>query len=41
MAVAAIIGGLLLAGIIIYGFWQGMKVTPDDREDRSQIDNNY
>jgi hypothetical protein len=35
MAVVAIIGGLLIAAIIIYGFWQGMKVTPDDRPDRS------
>jgi len=35
MVVIAIIGGLLLAGIIIYGFRQGMKVTPDDRPDRS------
>jgi hypothetical protein len=34
MAVIAIIGGLLLAGII-YGFRQGMKVTPDGRPDRS------
>jgi hypothetical protein len=35
MAVIAIIGALLLAGIIIHGFRQGMKVTPDDRPDRS------
>jgi hypothetical protein len=35
MTAVAIIGGLLTAGIIIYGFRQGMKVTPDDRTDRS------
>jgi hypothetical protein len=35
MTIVAIIGGLLLAGIVIYGFRQGMKVTPDDRPDRS------
>jgi hypothetical protein len=37
MAVFAIIGGLLLGGIIIYGFRQGMKMTPDDREDRGPL----
>jgi hypothetical protein len=31
----AIAGGLLLVGFIVYGFRQGMKVTPDDRPDRS------
>jgi hypothetical protein len=41
MTIVAIIGGMLLGGIIVYGFLQGMKVTPDDRPDRSQIDNNY
>jgi hypothetical protein len=35
MTAVTIIGGLLLAGIIICGFRQGMKVTPDDRPDRS------
>jgi hypothetical protein len=35
MTAVTIIGGLLIAGIIIYGFRQGMKVTPDDRPDRS------
>jgi hypothetical protein len=35
MTVVAILGGLLLVGIIVYGFRQGMKVTPDDRPDRS------
>jgi hypothetical protein len=31
----AMVGGVLLMGIIVYGFRQGMKVTPDDRPDRS------
>jgi hypothetical protein len=31
----AMVGGVLLMGIIVYGFRQGMKVTPDDRQDRS------
>jgi hypothetical protein len=35
MTIVAIIGGILIAGIVIYGFRQGMKVTPDDRPDRS------
>jgi hypothetical protein len=35
MTLVAIIGGLLLASIIVYGFRQGMKVTPDDRPDGS------
>ncbi|MCK1360650.1 hypothetical protein [Bradyrhizobium sp. 199] len=32
--VIAIIGGLLLIGFIFFAFRQGMKVSPDDREDR-------
>jgi hypothetical protein len=39
MAVIAIIGGLLIAAIVIYGFRQGLKVTPDDRPDRSRQTN--
>jgi hypothetical protein len=35
MTIIAIVGGLLLAGVVVYGFRQGMKVTPDDRADRS------
>jgi hypothetical protein len=35
MTAVAIIGGLFIEGIIIYGFRQGMKVMPDDRPDRS------
>jgi len=35
MTIVSIIGGLIIAGIIIYGFRQGMSVTPDDRPDRS------
>jgi len=31
----AIIGGLLLLTFIVFSFRQGMKVTPDDRPDRS------
>ena len=30
-----IAGDLLLVGLIFYGFRQGLKVTPDDRQDRS------
>jgi len=33
--VIAIVGGLLLIGFIVFAFRQGMKVTPDDRPDRS------
>ena len=33
--IIAIAGGLLLIGLIFYGFRQGLKVTPDDRQDRS------
>ncbi len=33
-SVIAIIGGLLLMGLIFFAFRQGWKVTPDDREDR-------
>jgi hypothetical protein len=33
-AIIAIIGGLLLVGFVFFAFWQGMKVEPDDREDR-------
>jgi len=31
---AAIAGGVLLVTFIVFGFRQGLKVTPDDREDR-------
>jgi hypothetical protein len=34
-AIIAIVGGLLLFGFIFFAFRQGMKVTPDDRPDRS------
>jgi len=30
---AAIGGGILLVAFMVYGFRQGLKVTPDDRED--------
>ena len=33
--IIAIIGGLLLVTFIVFAFRQGMKVTPDDRPDRS------
>jgi hypothetical protein len=33
--IIAIVGGLLLLGFIGFAFRQGMKVTPDDRADRS------
>jgi len=33
--VIAIICGLVLVGFIFFAFRQGMKVTPDDRQDRS------
>jgi hypothetical protein len=32
--IIAIAGGLLLIGFIFFAFRQGMKVKPDDREDR-------
>jgi hypothetical protein len=35
MTTFAIIGALLIIGIIVYGFRQGTKVAPDDRPDRS------
>jgi hypothetical protein len=31
---AAIVGGFLLLAFILFGFRQGLKVTPDDRDDR-------
>jgi hypothetical protein len=34
LTMLAIVGGLLLAAFIYFGFQQGMKVEPDDREDR-------
>jgi len=34
-SIIAIIGGLLLVGFIVFAFRQGMKVSPDDRQDRS------
>jgi len=33
--VIAIVGGVLLIGFIVFAFRQGLKVTPDDRPDRS------
>jgi len=33
--IIAIVGGLLLIGFIVFAFRQGLKVTPDDRPDRS------
>jgi hypothetical protein len=33
--IVAIVGGLLLIGFIVFAFRQGMRVTPDDRPDRS------
>jgi hypothetical protein len=33
--IIAIVGGLLLVGFIFFAFRQGMKVTWDDRPDRS------
>jgi hypothetical protein len=33
--IIAIVGGLVLIGFIVFAFRQGMKVTPDDRPDRS------
>ena len=33
--IIAIAGGLLLIGFIYFAFRQGMKVAPDDRQDRS------
>jgi hypothetical protein len=33
--IIAIVGGLLLIGFIAFALRQGMKVTPDDRPDRS------
>ena len=33
--VLALIGGILLLAVIVYGFRQGMSVRPDDRPDRS------
>jgi len=33
--IIAIIGGLLLVAFIAFAFRQGLKVTPDDRPDRS------
>ena len=33
--IIAIAGGLLLLGFIFFAFRQGMKVSPDDRPDRS------
>jgi hypothetical protein len=33
--VMAIVGAVLLVGFIVFAFRQGMKVTPDDRPDRS------
>lgn len=33
--IIAIVGGVLLVGFIWFAFRQGMKVTPDDRPDRS------
>ncbi|MGJ4947009.1 hypothetical protein [Bradyrhizobium sp. HKCCYLS20291] len=33
--VVAAIGGVLLVAFIVYAFRQGLKVTPDDRPDRS------
>jgi hypothetical protein len=33
--IIAIAGGLLLIGFIFFAFRQGMKVEPDDRQDRS------
>jgi len=38
--IIAIIGGLLLIGFVVFAFRQGLKVTPDDRPDRSG-DTNY
>jgi hypothetical protein len=31
---AAIVGGAFLIAFIVFGFRQGLKVTPDDREHR-------
>jgi hypothetical protein len=31
----AVVGGLLLLWFIFFAFRQGMKVSPDDRPDRS------
>ena len=31
---AAAVGGALLIAFIVFGFRQGLKVTPDNREDR-------
>ena len=33
--IIAFVGGVLLIGFIWFAFRQGMKVTPDDRPDRS------
>jgi hypothetical protein len=33
--IIAIVGGLVLIGFIVFAFRQGMKVTPDDCQDRS------
>ncbi|MGO8911389.1 MAG: hypothetical protein ACLQDM_18995 [Bradyrhizobium sp.] len=33
--IIAIVGGLVLIGFIFFAFRQGMRVSPDDRADRS------
>ncbi len=33
--ILAAIGGLVLLGFIMFAFRRGLKVTPDDRPDRS------
>jgi hypothetical protein len=33
--ILGILCGVLLVGFIVFAFRQGMKVTPDDRPDRS------
>ncbi|WP_167386863.1 hypothetical protein [Bradyrhizobium mercantei] len=34
-AAIPIVGGVLLIGFIVFAFRQGMKISPDDRPDRS------
>lgn len=34
MKLVALLGGLALIAFIVFAFWQGLKVKPDDRPER-------